>query len=926
LVFWSVWLALSASLCALIYVAASHEIPVPGFVLRQAEGEMARAGLVIKFGRARFDPSGKLMFEDVQVRAVQFGDPLLSCRKIYLRFDPWSVLAGRPLPEEVQLEGAVLQLPAILSPSGVTEPLARDLTLILRHQGNRWLVDDFSGHVGPVVVTAQGELAGPSRPAGGAALSPADIVARYVQISRQVATGLHQLDSFLSPSLALHFGYQDGVGNTAEMIFTAAGASKPAGQPVTLGPLAATASLRLDGSIARRLRLHVALRDAVYAGRFAADSVRAVITAEIHPDGFSVRPQEVLLAVAAIHGEGEALLGAVVRADLSRWPALWANVAGAISGEVLAAEVEAEVNARTAVVRAEGRASPQAINRVLAAHTPRAAPYFVFGDPVAFHAVATLGPEWKFATLAARTAAGRIDSHGVKITAARGRIDIVGRSFLAHDAEVTMGDNLARGSYWMDFGTLDYRMLLDGRLRPAEINGWFHGDWWLGFWNKNFSFTGAPPEGDVDVQGSWHDPARTVFFGRANGTSVAIWGGTFENVRATVFVRPNFTHAYAIDADRAAGTQRLQGWFKRLANPATHETNRIEFNFDSSVEAATIGRLLEGRATEVLASLALAQPPQVHAEGAVAGEFPNATPEYSFNAKAEGGVHYFGFPVDSAQVIGRVSGNDVLLDDIQFSVAGGRGAGKAAITGPADTRQLGFELKVSQADLARTIRAVEEYDGAHTGQKAVPGAENKFMQRASGGRLDLAMAATGKPGEIATFTGNGTAALGGVELAEIHLFGVLSKALSGLSLNFSSLKLDAATTSFRLEGGRLNFPDLKITGPSAVIDARGNFTFATKQLDFTAKLKPFEKRHTLLQDALSVVVSPITSILELKLTGPVSNPDWSIVVGQSAPRPEAAPADPNAATARPGAPAAAGQNPAPVTPEKNPPPSKPSDG
>ena len=54
-----------------------------------------------------------------------------------------------------------------------------------------------------------------------------------------------------------------------------------------------------------------------------------------------------------------------------------------------------------------------------------------------------------------------------------------GPDFLAYDARVLMGENEAQGSYWMNFLTTDYRMLLTGRLRPADISGWFHGDWWL---------------------------------------------------------------------------------------------------------------------------------------------------------------------------------------------------------------------------------------------------------------------------------------------------------------------------------------------------------------------------------------------------------------------------------------------------------------
>jgi len=105
--------------------------------------------------------------------------------------------------------------------------------------------------------------------------------------------------------------------------------------------------------------------------------------------------------------------------------------------------------------------------------------------------------------------------------------------------------------------------------------------------------------------------------------------------------------------------------------------------------------------------------------------------------------------------------------------------------------------------------------------------------------------------------------------------------LSGLSLKFSSLTLTEARTSFRMDEGRLYFPDLKISGRSAVIDAHGNFTFANTGLDFTAKFKPFEESRTLLTAAIGLVVNPITSILELKLNGSVGKPNWSIMVGPS---------------------------------------------
>ena len=889
---WVVWLGLSASLVGLVYISVAKELPVPGFVLRRIEADLASANLFIKFGRVSLDPTGKILFENVTVRMKQFEEPLVTSRLVYVRRNFWSALAGRPLPDEIRLEGATLQLPAMLSPSGTVEPLVRDLALILRQEDHVWQVDLCTGRIGQLTVTAQGELAVPAPPAGTPPLSPEQIAARFLQLSRSLALNVHQLDAFDEPALTVRLERPPGIGNTATLLFTARAAHQPWDQPLTLGSLAATATLRLDGKESRPLRLHAAIHHAAYRGDYTVENVRAILTAQLTLEKFSGRPLDVLFAASTLTAEGEQALGPVLHADLSGWPNLRAEVAAQLHGEFLATEVNIRLQEQTARIHAEGRVAPTLISNVLRTHTPRAAAYFVFGDPVTFQADAVLGPGWKFESLAGRVDTGRLDSRGVKITAARGRIDIHGTSFLAHEAHVELGENVARGSYGMDFLSSDYRMLLRGRLHPPAINGWFNGDWWLNFWQAHFTFPVAPPAAEIDLQGRWKDPTRTVFFGRAEAGAATVWGGEFEQTHAVIFLRPNFTHGLALEATRAGGTQRLTGTFKRSAKPGTRETDRFEFDFNTLVDPAILGRMLDGKADDVLASLRLTQPPRVHAQGTL-----GSTPNYTFTGEAVGGLHYFGFPLDTARVKGGVTGAEVRLDEIEFTTAGGQGAGKAAVSGPSDYRRLGFDLNLHGADLARTIRAAEEYQANLPGQKTASLAESKFMQRASGGRLDLALSAQGSPGDLVSFTGSGNAALTGAELGEIHLFGLLSQILSGLSLNFSSLKLNAARTSFKLADGRLHFPDLKITGPSAVIEARGDFVFANKALDFIAKFKPSLESNNPLTVVIGLVIKPFTSILELKLNGPLSNPNWSIVAFPSTPSPESAPATPPPPTA-----------------------------
>lgn len=884
---WALWIALGLLLAALIYIALAKELPVPGYVLRRIEGELARSGLSLSFGRARFDPTGKVLLQDVRLRSAGFEDPLLTCRLLYVRHDFWSLLAGWTFPAEIQAEGAALQLPAMLAPSGTAEPVVRDLAVTLRRQGPVWHVEQAAGRLGPLALTLQGEFIPPR---GTAAAPDLEVItARFLQTARRLAPLLSRLDTLDRPALAVRLDSDAGGVNRAHLLLTAAGANRPWGQPVITGPFVAGTSVRLGGREPQTVEIQFAVRQAEGPDGVRAHALRAVLHAAIPPETFAPRPGELHVAAAFVETPEGTVRGPVLRTDLARWPLVHAETALQLEGEILAAQVEASLTEKSARLRATGRGHPDFINRALDRHTPRAAPFFRFGDPVAFDAEAVLDPGWRFARLAARAEAGRIDSRGVAIDSARGRITIEGQSFLAHDARVTLGESAARGSYWMDFGTTDYRMLLAGRLHPAAISGWFRGDWWPQFWNRWFAFpAGHPPAAEVDVQGRWKQPWLSRNFVRARATQAAVWGGDFETVDATVFVRPAFAHGLALAAARAGGTQHLTGSFKRFARPDLRGTDRFEFDFDTDADPAVLGRMLEGRADEVLASLRFTAPPQIHAWGALDADGAGLVPDYRFAARAAAPLHYYGFPLEHARVQGGVTGGDVRLEEIEFGAAGGRGAGKGTLTGGPGRRLLGFDLYLNRARLGATVHAVQEYDAARTGTPLPTGPDSKFVRTAANSLLDVSLSAQGDPASLASFKGSGQAALTGGELGEVHLFGLLSQVLSGLSLSFSSLKFDAAHTGFELDRGELYFPDLKVTGPSAAIDARGRYAFATNALDFTARFKPYDQPGSLLAAAVSLVMNPLTSILELKLNGPLADPKWSVLVSPG-PRPSMAP-------------------------------------
>ena len=881
---WATWLALGASLVTLIYILIAGELPVPDFVLRRVERNLTEANLTIKFGRTRLDPGGKILLEDVQLRSKEFNEPLLVSRLVYFRRSIWSILSGRPIPDEIILEGATLQLPAMLSPSGTVEPVIRNLTGSIRHDETTWHIDQLTGLLGPLKVTFAGDVNIPRRPPGKKKVLPAEFISKFLRIGRSLVLKSKQLDAFDQPQLSVHLETQPTLGGVAKCIFTADSAHHPLGQPVDFGALTVIAAVRfgLDADTIVQLE---AVTPTIQVGTQASfENVWSTIAARVAPDEFSIHPISARFTCSSIIADGESGASPILSADLRRWPTVNLTTSLLIGGRLINLAIAADLEKKSALIDLEGSGAPEVINRILEKHTPRAAPFFVFADPVNVTAKAVLEDGWHFKRLSSRVSAGRIDSRGVNLTSARGRIDIEGMNFLAYDAQVELGENVARGSYWMNFHTTDYRMLLNGKLHPQEIAGWFNGDWWNEFWNNHFSFSSALPSADVDVQGCWRDIAKLEYFGSAKAESVGLWGGKFDHAQAVVFLRPHFTHVIDFNGSRAGEKQKLSGSLKRFADEETRETKRLEFDLDGNVDPETYHGMLEGKADETLAPFIFSAPPQVHARGSITGSGKGAQTDYAFSGQSAGSLRYYGFPLTAVSVTGAVQNSDVHLDDIRFAAAGGKGAAKATLSGPSGSQTLGFDVYLNGADLPEVILAVQEYDRSQSGTKGHVSKDDDLIKRATGGRLDVAMSAQGRPGDITSFTGTGNAAVTRANLGEIQLFGLLSQALSGLSLNFSSLKLDSAHTSFHLQNGRLHFPDLKITGSSAVIDARGDFVFANTRLDFTAKFKPFEENRNLFTAAIGMVINPITSILELKLTGPLNNPHWSLDLGSLTPR------------------------------------------
>ena len=877
---------LGGLLAAQLYIVFVRELPVPQFVQRRLDARLEEIGLAAKFRRAQFDPAGRMLAEDVEIRSTRFEDPLLLAGQVFASKSIWSILSGEREPDELRIERGTLRLPAQLSPTGIAAPFVQDLAATLRFDDSLLQIDQLAFRIGQLRVTARGEF---QLPAPGGERAPVQaLVDRVLQAARQLARELPQLEALDSPSLHADLRVRPGIGNVAELRLLTNGVQGPSRVPVQIGPLLACTTVRLDGVGARPLRIEFATPSILWPERANIEKLQGVATLEFDPQATPVVRRVKLEAGAGrVNAWDEIAIGPSLALEwIPDQPAAFA-LATWLHDEPFAVHGTADLSAQKLAARFSGRVAPELVTNVLTKHAPQVAPYLQFGDPVeVLRGDLVFDPGWRFAGLQTRVRAGRLNSNNVRITSARGRIDLDAQgNFLAHDAAVVAERNHARGSYWMNFRTFDFRVLLTGALNPPHIAGWFRRGWWGKFW-QNFEF-GPPPVADVDVIGCFRAGERTSYFGVTEATAATVLGADFEQAHARVFVRPHFAHAFDLRVTRAGGEQQAHGWFKRYADPVTHDVRRFEYDLAGTLEPVTLRRLGGPVAETLLEPWVFGRPPSIEFRGYTNHGEDNAGSEIEFAGRAAGGFSYEGFPLELLEVKGRSTGSRVQLDDIKLGVAGGRGSAKATLDGTDARRRLEFDFQLADADLVRAIGALSEFERARRGDGAPPSPNRELLKRATGGKLQLTLTAAGQPQDIASFGGQGRVEVTGAELGEIHLFGLLSQVLSGLSLSFSSLKLDTMRGNFVLERGQVTFPDLRVSGATAVIEAKGDYRLVDQTLDFSARLKPYEENRNLFTAAIGIVINPLTSILELRLTGPIQKPTWSISLGGNTPLREA---------------------------------------
>lgn len=895
---WTLWLGLLGVLAIQARILVDGGFRLPGFAQSYLVRRLAAEGFTFDAEAVWLAPDGRLMFVRPRLGLNGQDSPVATARAVAIHLRRRELLGGKISATRLELADLWINLPAIASPTGAAQPIleAGEFRLSRAPDAANWTVDQASARLLSIPAAFSGTL--PSGGSGAMPRRPAAEVARdtlhraatlYRQLARLPLDRIRVVRVDLSPSrLALST-------ELPALSLSDYPLLPPRFPDVALEQVQASLSLPLERPTTDlgEIRLHA--RRLVVPAPYLLQGEE--VSLRLSARGRTLRLGETkdkalsLSLAAARFQKTDLPLPAVPVVAEARFAAdggtLDLDLSARLADAPWSARFSGTVADRAGSLAAKGELTPALLDQVRSFLPEKARPILELSDPVRLDVSALVAPGADPVRVVARAAAGRAVAGKVPFDRAGAVLvyEPSARRLLADELVLVQNDSRAKGSYEMDTDTLAFRFLLGGQLRPMAIEGWFSG-WWDRFW-ENFHFGPVPPAAEVDIQGVWRDPERTTVFVQASSGALRLRELELDTLRTRMQVAAGAFDILNFHATREA--HAAEGRFVRLNGPDNDEWSYMDFDVRSDFPVDALPRLFPAEGPALVAPFALDGAPRIHLVGQSFGP-ASATPgrqRYDLHLATDAPLRYSGFPLDHLALRLERRDAELRLRDIRAGFATGLATGEAALSGPDTDRWLAFDITLADAslDLAQarwtefqTSRPRETPDAPET-PKVPADAKGTKDAKPLGGRISAHLAATGPLDNPLGYSGRGDAKITGADLANIRLMGPVSSLLGEIGIGFTTLKLSEADARIALDQNRLVFEDLRLTGPSALVEAKGVYLLPAGVLDFQAKIRPFDQSGGILSSTANFFTSPLSSVLEVDLAGTLEDPSWTFTYG-----------------------------------------------
>ena len=902
------FMALLATVAGLlIFLLSRDDIPLPDFLLRKIEARLAAAGVEASFSRARIDVHGGVLINDLRLEPKRFGEPVLEARLVFLNFDELFLAAGMIELSEARAEDITLYCPSMLSPSGERVPLVHVAGVSIERAGRSWKLSGLLVESGPLRVTAHGTVTPPpTAERDRKPIRPGELLDVYTRIAPQVARALHPLVELREPR--------------ADITFEVAKSGE-----VTATLQASAAAWRRAGiGEAQDIRLSTELRYA--AGKVAPFDLRVQAARFSHPDGIVVespamlahwdglpdlrRPVPTTVAARATRLEHPkaTLVAPSLTASTGAFPHLEGLLTLQLAGEPLEIRVAGDAVRRSGDVEVRGRFGRDWLAEASRIQGRDLTYYAQITDPPDLWARATLAEGGKWTDAEFRALTGPIVARGVALDRARVHGFARPEGVTIDHLEIAKGDQGGLGTYTDTFATREHRLLLRGSMRPREISGWFSG-WWDRFW-ADFTFAGPPPEFDIDVSGNWNIRGSDIVHGRGSARQGTMRGIGYDSIDLRFFIRQDYYDLYQAKVLRPEG--EVTGEVQLLFRPPQRDAVRTSFDFESTADLVELAHIFGAGGDALLADYRYTIPPKTRVTGVVTNEAGDFDTRLDISIESAEEFRYVDFPVSAISTDVKIHNTRVEIPRLLAGYGGGTLRAQAV----ADAGILTVQASLDNASYDDATRIFNDF----LDRRSPPPPEERdpagLTAQRPGGRLSIGIDAHGPITTFDAYEGVGSLRISEANLGSVRILGLLSDLMGSISPKLGSLRFNETNSSFQVQRDRVFFPDMRITGRTAALETEGTYFVNSKNLDFRARLYPLGESGGAITQLFDFVLGPVSYLLEMRLTGTLRKPSWSLSRMPFAPRPvidEGIPSTPAPAAATP-------PSEAPAPPEPSPPP------
>ncbi len=414
---------------------------MPRFVLHSIEDHLAQSGISVKFGRAIFDPNGRILLEKARFRIASFSEPVVTADAIYVRVDPWALLGGRFEPREIRATGANLFIPAMLSASGRAETVVQDLDagFSITSRGDEFSVDYLNCRLGGVSVSARGAInAGTVARQGPAATSLplAEFVSKnYVALSREFSRAEEQMAGLDGAVLTAVLTPSDTRGAIVNAELGARGLAIAGPVAVSAENLHAAARFPLLGSAPVMVSAVASAEGIRVSGNVSATGVRARVRGILRIETLSFDPRQLELTAGTFTGWGAQLLFPVARAEPKGGRAYSGEAEALLFGRPVRAGGDFDLGSRSAEFAFAGQVSPGVVDLLSGRLHTKIKRFADLSEPVAVAGRARFLAGWKFSDATAHVDARNFTAYKVRFDEARGSVAFDGTN-LARERRV----------------------------------------------------------------------------------------------------------------------------------------------------------------------------------------------------------------------------------------------------------------------------------------------------------------------------------------------------------------------------------------------------------------------------------------------------------------------------------------------------------